>query len=114
MAEQGIELAAAVAAIRAELEQAAAEGAASPLRFEVGPIALEFEVELRREAKAGGGVKAWVVNAEAGGSSAHGTRQKVAFTLTPRAAAGGGSVEIGNPAPAPDLSNFAPRKGDQR
>ncbi|UGT43060.1 hypothetical protein LTV02_06615 [Nocardia yamanashiensis] len=89
-----IELAKAVAAVRDELLQAAAEGAEEDLRFVVGPIELSFEVELRADAKAKTGFKAWVVagDVEAGGS--RGRKHRVTVTLAPKRR-GGGDVLVG-------------------
>ncbi|POX52825.1 trypco2 family protein [Streptomyces sp. Ru72] len=92
---QDIELAAAVRAIRDGLMQAAAAGAGEAVRFEVGPIQMEFTVELRREAGAKGGVKAWVVNADADAKASQGRTHRIAFTLTAKDAAGG-NLEVGN------------------
>ncbi|MEV4055171.1 trypco2 family protein [Amycolatopsis sp. NPDC049688] len=46
-----IELADVVASVRDELVAAAARGAGSDVEFVVGPIELEFAVEMRRDAK---------------------------------------------------------------
>jgi hypothetical protein len=85
-----IELADAVAAVRDELLDAAARGAGQGLAFAVGPVELEFAVELRADAKAKAGFKAWVlasaeVEAGAGRTGTH----RVRVTLTPRRADGG-------------------------
>jgi hypothetical protein len=58
-----IELVDAVAAMRDELLTAAAQGAGQEIAFVVGPIEMEFAVELRADAKAKAGFKAWVVSA---------------------------------------------------
>ncbi|GGO89566.1 trypco2 family protein [Wenjunlia tyrosinilytica] len=92
----GIELAKAVQAVRDELMEAAADGAGKRLRFEVGEIQMEFAVELRRDKRVKGGVKAWVFTADAdrGSGSAH--THKVAFTLKPKDARTGRGWEVGN------------------
>ncbi|NEB04312.1 trypco2 family protein [Streptomyces sp. SID13726] len=84
-----IELAEVVGAVRDGLMEAASQGTGQGLRFELGDIQMEFVVEMRRDARARGGVKAWVVDAgaEAGVSTA-GTH-KVSFTLKPRNTATG-------------------------
>jgi hypothetical protein len=94
-----IELADAVRAVRDGLMAAAVEGADAPVRFEVGPIEMEFTVEIRRETGGKAGVKAWVLNAEADARASHGSTHRVAFTLTPREAATGRGWEIGNEDP---------------
>jgi hypothetical protein len=74
----------AVAALRDELLSAAASGVGSDIEFEVGPIELEFAVELKADGKAKLGFKAWVISGdvEAGGSRAN--THRVKLTLTPR------------------------------
>ncbi|WP_042396445.1 trypco2 family protein [Streptacidiphilus carbonis] len=94
-----IELATAVRAIREQLVQAARDGADSPIRFEVGPVQMDFAVELRREAGASGGVKAWVLSAGAEAKASRGSTHRVSFTLTPKDATTGGPVEVGEPRP---------------
>ena len=90
-----IELSAAVRAVREQLVLAAAEGAGSSIRFEVGPIQMEFAVEIRREAGVKGGVKAWVLSADAEAKAARGNTHRVSFTLTPKDAGTGQPLEVG-------------------
>ncbi len=89
-----VELADAVQAVRAQLAAAAERAQDEPLRFELGDIQMEFTVEVRRDARARGGVRAWVVDvgAEAGTSRAH--THRVSFTLRPRRAGDGGEWRI--------------------
>ncbi|MEU6865540.1 trypco2 family protein [Streptomyces sp. NPDC046876] len=57
--------------------------------FAVGPVAMDFEVELRADAKAKAGFRLWAVGsagAEAGVS--RGRTHRVSFTLTPKTANG--------------------------
>lgn len=91
-----IELADAVASVRGELITAAAQGVGSEVEFEVGPIELEFAVEMRRDAKVKAGFKAWVVSADAEGGVARGRTHKVKLTLTPRAPGGGDLLVAGD------------------
>ncbi len=92
----GIELADAVESIRNQLIDAATRATGRPLAFSVGDIQMEFTLELRREHKAGGKVKAWVVEAGADTSRSTGRTHKVGFTLTPRNAVTGEAWEIGD------------------
>lgn len=85
-----IELADAVAALRDELLTASAKGVGAGLAFEVGSIELSFEVELRRDAKAKAGFKAWVVTGDVEAGAGHTRKQRVTLTLTPKNPAGGG------------------------
>jgi hypothetical protein len=85
-----IELADAVAAVREELLAAARRGAGAEIGFVVGPIEMEFAVELRSDAKARAGFTAWVI-ASAGveaGITRVGTH-RVKVSLTPKRADGG-------------------------
>jgi hypothetical protein len=95
-----IDLTRAVAAVRDQLMEAAAQGGDERIRFAVGPIQLEFTVELRIDVTAKAGVRAWIFNADAsaGRSSAH--THKVSLTLTPRDAESGGEILVGNEKPA--------------
>ncbi|QNE76663.1 hypothetical protein F0344_20355 [Streptomyces finlayi] len=95
----GIELADAVESIRNQLIDAATRATGRPVSFEVGDIQMEFTLELRKEAKGGAKVKAWVVEAGTDASLSTARTHKVAFTLTPRNAVTGGAWEIGHEDP---------------
>lgn len=81
MTDNRIELADAVQAVRDELITAAGRSSGQDVVFEVGDIELEFSVELRREAKGGVKVKAWVVEAGVDGSGGTTRTHRVAVTL---------------------------------
>jgi hypothetical protein len=107
-----IELADAVAAMRDELLTAAARSAGQEIAFVVGPIEMEFAVELRADATARVGFTAWVVSAdveagadvkadveaEAGVGRSRTHRVKVA--LTPQRPGGGDLLISAAPAAA--------------
>lgn len=57
----------AIAALRAELSDSITASAGEQLRFEVGEMELEFQVEVERVAEGGGGIRFWVV--ELGGKA---------------------------------------------
>ena len=78
-----IDLADAVAVVRGDLLKAASKAQPDGLSFVVGPIEMEFAVELRRDAKAKLGFRAWVVSADAEGSVGNKGTHRVTFTLTP-------------------------------
>ncbi|MFE7835522.1 trypco2 family protein [Streptomyces sp. NPDC057474] len=78
-----IELADAVAVLRDGLLAAVAQGADQDLSFEVGPIELEFLVELRQDVKVKSGFKAWVITGDAEAGLARGRTHRVKFALTP-------------------------------
>ncbi|MET7704057.1 trypco2 family protein [Streptomyces sp. NPDC005485] len=92
-----IELADAVAAMRDELLQASARGAGQDLAFKVGPVELEFAVELRADARAKAGFKAWVVTGEAEAGVARTRTHRVKIALTPQQPGGGDLLIHGRP-----------------
>lgn len=65
---QRIGLKQALAALRHELYEAIRAAANEPLRFEVGEITLQFQVEVERTTEGEGGIQFWVV--ELGGKHA--------------------------------------------
>ncbi|MBC3986917.1 hypothetical protein H8N01_31120 [Streptomyces sp. AC536] len=99
-----IELADAVAAVRDSLVEAGRRGEGQGITFDVGPIELEFLVEVRREARAGGGLRAWVVTADTEGSAARSRSHRVMVTLTPRR--GDGPVRIAAQGQGPAAGPF--------
>ncbi|MFF4838345.1 trypco2 family protein [Streptomyces sp. NPDC001315] len=92
-----IELADAVAAMRDELLQAAARGAGQDLTFKVGPVELEFAVELRTDAKAKAGFKAWVVTGDVETGLVRARTHRVKIGLTPQRPDGGDLLIHGRP-----------------
>lgn len=94
--EYAIELGSAVQVIRDGLVAAAERAEGEDLAFELGDIQMEFIVELRKELKAGGKVKAWVL--EAGADAARGSAKihRVTFTLKPKDSRTGDPWKVGN------------------
>jgi hypothetical protein len=97
MAEELLPLGEAVRSLRAQIVEAAAIGSNDPLRFELGPIELEFSVVATREGSGGGKIefKVWGIGAtvEGSGTIASERTHKVKFTLSPKSE-GGGTVDI--------------------
>lgn len=93
-----IELVDAVASVRDELMAAAARGAGSAVEFVVGPIELEFAVEMRRDTTVTAGFKAWLISADVKGGLAQGQTHKVKLTLTPKQPGGGDLLVAGDQA----------------
>ncbi|MGC3002521.1 trypco2 family protein [Streptomyces sp. G35A] len=92
-----IPLVKAVAAVRDELIAAAAAAGEHPeVVFAVGPVEMEFEVEVRADASAKAGFRLWAVGAETQASVSRGRTHRVSFTLTPRSAGGGDLLVSGN------------------
>lgn len=83
-----ISLAAAVAAVRDELLEAAAAGAGEQVRFAVPEITLEFEVVLREDTSRKAGFSPWVVSGERSSQSGHADTHRVSVKLSPRTSAG--------------------------
>lgn len=83
MMAEDLKLAELVAALRAELEEAQAEGAGQGINFEVGPVELEVTVSVSKKGTGTGRVQFWVVTAEAGGELATAATQRIKLTLEP-------------------------------
>ncbi|WP_406354852.1 hypothetical protein OHB56_20260 [Streptomyces sp. NBC_01635] len=107
-----IPLVKAVAAVRDELIAAAALGGDHPdVVFAVGPVEMEFEVEVRADAKAKAGFRLWAVGAETAAGISRGRTHRVSFTLTPRSTHGGDLLVSGDsdrPAGPGDTSGRIP------
>jgi hypothetical protein len=73
-----IELKDSIAALRQEIIESIAASQGEGLRFEVGQIMMEFNVEVERSVEGKGGIKFWVVELGAGG----GTKDKVIHKVT--------------------------------
>ncbi|MGY1669533.1 trypco2 family protein [Geodermatophilus sp. SYSU D00710] len=61
----GIGIDEAIQTLRAQLSSAVQSSQGQDLRFRLGPIELEFTVVATDSGKVGGGIKFWVVSAEA-------------------------------------------------
>jgi Trypsin-co-occurring domain 2 len=83
VSELDVPLATAIEALRRELVAAVQEGADQEVRFALGPIELEFQVEVSREAGVEAGVKFWVVSLGGKGSRTTGKTHTVRLSLSP-------------------------------
>jgi hypothetical protein len=102
----GTELSEAIKAVRAGLVTAQQDGDGSPVRFTVKDVTLDLGIELRHEASAGGGIKAFVVSADARGGRARSVTHRMTVTLEVEPAPGGRRTVIGDerdldPVPVP-------------
>ncbi len=79
----------AVGALRAELSESIVASAGEQLRFVVGELTLEFQVEVERTVGGGGGIRFWVVELGAKGSRTSTDVHKVMIPLRPVTEAGG-------------------------
>lgn len=82
--EPWVGLADAVRGVREELQAAMAEGRGQELQFEVGPVELEFAVDVRKEAGAEAKARVYVVSLGAKGSAAAATTHRMKLTLQPQ------------------------------
>ncbi|MFD3843687.1 trypco2 family protein [Streptomyces sp. NPDC058642] len=107
-----IELADAVAVLRDELLDAVARGSSQEIAFKIGPIELEFAVELRTDAKAKAGFKAWVVSGDVEAAVARGRTHRVKVALTPQRPDGGDILIRGSDRRPPGPGNLTGRIDD--
>jgi hypothetical protein len=89
-----IGLAEAIRELRAELIAAQAESPGSGVRFELGPVEMEFAVTLSREGGGKAGIQVGVVTLGAGGSVSSESVHRVKFMLTPKDGRTGGPLEV--------------------
>jgi hypothetical protein len=73
-----------ILAIRGELKRARDEGATDELRFGLGPVELEFAVEVSGETGVDGGLKVWVLSAGARRSNSMSQAHTIRLTLRPQ------------------------------
>jgi Trypsin-co-occurring domain 2 len=73
-----------IRAVRRELEYAHDADAGQPLRFDVGTVELDVEVELSKTWQSDGGFDVKVVKAGLSRESLHGSTSKMHVVLTPR------------------------------
>ena len=93
-----LSLAETICELRAQLDLAVAEGDGKGLRFTLGPVELEFQVEVTWAGGADAGVRFWVVSAGAKGSRSSASTHTVKLSLTP-IGPGGGDVLISSSVP---------------
>ena len=91
-----IPLAEAIQNLRAELSLAMQAGEDQALRFQLGPIELQLEIELARELEGKGGVKWWIIDVGGGAKSKSGSAHKIKLTLEPVTSTGA-RVHVSDP-----------------
>lgn len=84
----------AIRALRAELVDAQKVAPGETVRFELGPIEMEFALTLTRGVDGKAGVQIGVVTIGAGGSLSSESVHRVKFVLTPKDAQTGDPLEI--------------------
>ena len=93
MDKDHIELAAAIANLRKQLQEAIKAGKKEDLRFAVQDIEIELQCIAKKEGTAKSEVKFWVINGEAGGTFGSEKVQTVKLKLKP-VSQGGGEVLV--------------------
>jgi hypothetical protein len=96
MPEAWIGLSDAIAALRAELVTAMEAGQTEKLHFELGPVELEFTLDVKKEGGADAGIRWGVVSFGAKGSLASSTGHRVKLILQPKDIATGRTAEVGS------------------
>lgn len=84
-----IQLTEAISELRRQITAAMAEAEGQDLRFRLGGVELEFQVELNRSADAKAGIEVWVVSAGAGGKLSSAETHRVKLSLQPLTDEGG-------------------------
>jgi hypothetical protein len=87
----------AIRALRREIVEASRVAKDEEVQFKLGPVELEFALELSREAGADGGLKFWVVSLGGQAKRGSATTHTVKLVLTPA----GGDVLVSDAIPRP-------------
>jgi hypothetical protein len=82
-------LAAVVESLRVELARALAQGEGEQVRFRLGPVELEFRVQVSGEVGAEAGVKFWVVSVGGSASRTSASTHTIRLVLHPTGVDGG-------------------------
>lgn len=69
--------------LRQDLSQAQADGEGSDLRFQIEDIEIELQLVATQKAEGGGGIKFWVINADAKIEGSQALTQKLKLKLKP-------------------------------
>ena len=84
----GIPLAEAIADLREELARAIEEGEGEAIRFELGPVEMEFELAVTREGKGSGKAKFLVFELGTEGKLGQARTHRLKLTLEPKSPSG--------------------------
>jgi hypothetical protein len=96
VSEPWIGLSDAIAALRAELVTAMTAGQSEVLHFELGPVELEFTVDVHKVGGADAGIRWGVVSFGANGSAGSAAGHRVKLLLQPKDAGSGHNAEVGS------------------
>ena len=89
----------AIEALRSELSESIIAAAADELRFEVGEINLQFQVEVERTLEATSSIKFWVMEARGKGKHASSSTHTITIPLKPVSGADRSPVLTGGTGP---------------
>jgi Trypsin-co-occurring domain 2 len=89
-----IDVADAIRSLRAQLAIAHAEVDRDGVYFEMGPVEIEFVVEVERAVDGDAGVRIGVVSIGASGSVSSGTTHRMKFVLSPMDGVTGRALEV--------------------
>ncbi len=76
-----IPLASAIEALRCELVDAVRSSEGEEIRFALGTVELELQVEVEKKVEGQGGIKFWLVSLGGGGSRSAGATQTIKLSL---------------------------------
>jgi hypothetical protein len=82
--EEWVGLADAIKALRQEIAAAMEEGQDKSVRFELGPVEMEFLLQVTKDAGASAGVKFWIVSLGGQAGISSGSTHRVKLALTPK------------------------------
>lgn len=91
-----IALAEMIEELRNELQTAVAAGQGKDVRFALGEVTLEAQVEVAKEGKGEAGVKFWLAEIGASGTASKAVTQKIVLKLEPVVGATGEVVYLGD------------------
>jgi Trypsin-co-occurring domain 2 len=78
-----VELADTIEAVRSALIDAMARGESQPVQFKVGPVQLEFQVDVTSGGEGSGKLRVWVLELGGSGSYQRESVQKLILSLEP-------------------------------
>jgi Trypsin-co-occurring domain 2 len=81
---EALDLADVIKSLREELNEAMVDAAGKVIQFELGPIDLEFQVVVSREAGGSGKIRFWVVELGGEGKMSSASTQVIKLQLTPK------------------------------
>ncbi len=93
MDDSQVPLADAIRALRQQLSASIREGEGQDLRFQMGTVELQLQLDLSREVGGEAGASFWVVSVGAKGSSATTSRHSVKLTMEP-VTSGGAAILV--------------------